>query len=113
MMTQFAFRGSAIGGPPDEKITQLKGDCGQVAAVNEEIRLLDAVQRGEFGRNVLNIRKVNLLVGSALPGHPDGLGLEAQSEAISRFAEAERLKIADTFAEVETLEPPTPGFGDL
>ena len=42
-----------------------------------------------------------------------GLGLEAQSEAISRFAEAERLKIADTFAEVETLEPSTPGFGDL
>ena len=42
-----------------------------------------------------------------------GLGLEAQSEAISRFAEAERRKIADTFAEVETLEPPTPGFGDL
>lgn len=40
-----------------------------------------------------------------------GLGLEAQSEAISRFAKAERLKIADTFAEVETLEPPTPGFG--
>ena len=41
-----------------------------------------------------------------------GLGLEAQSEAIRRFAEAE-LKIADTFAEVETLEPPNPGFGDL
>jgi hypothetical protein len=39
-----------------------------------------------------------------------GLGLEAQSEAISRFAKAERLKIADTFAEVETLEPPTPRF---
>ena len=34
-----------------------------------------------------------------------GLGLEAQSEATSRFAEAE-LKIADTFAEVETLEAP-------
>jgi hypothetical protein len=41
------------------------------------------------------------------------LGLEAQSEAISRFAKAEHLKIADTFTEIETLEPPTPGFGDL
>jgi hypothetical protein len=41
-----------------------------------------------------------------------GLGLEAQSEAISRFAKAEHLKIADTFTEIETLEPPTPGFGD-
>ena len=47
------------------------------------------------------------------PALVTGLGLEAQSEAISRFAKAERLKIADTFAEVETLEPPTPGFGDL
>jgi DNA invertase Pin-like site-specific DNA recombinase len=31
-----------------------------------------------------------------------GLGLEAQRQAISRFAEAERYQIADTFTEVET-----------
>jgi DNA invertase Pin-like site-specific DNA recombinase len=31
-----------------------------------------------------------------------GLGLEGQSEAIRRFAEAERYQIADTFTEVET-----------
>jgi DNA invertase Pin-like site-specific DNA recombinase len=31
-----------------------------------------------------------------------GLGLEAQREAISRFAAAERYQIADTFTEVET-----------
>jgi DNA invertase Pin-like site-specific DNA recombinase len=31
-----------------------------------------------------------------------GLGLEAQRAAISRFAEAERMEIADTFTEVET-----------
>ena len=31
-----------------------------------------------------------------------GLGLEAQREAIDRFAEAERCEIVDTFTEVET-----------
>ena len=31
-----------------------------------------------------------------------GLGLEAQRQAISRFAEAEHYQIADTFTEVET-----------
>jgi hypothetical protein len=37
---------------------------------------------------------------------------KAIGHSTERFAEAE-LKVADTFAEVETLEPPTPGFGDL
>src|SRR5262249_54032069 len=31
-----------------------------------------------------------------------GLGLEAQRDAITRFADAERYQIADTFTEVET-----------
>ena len=31
-----------------------------------------------------------------------GLGLEAQREAIDRFAEAERCEVVDTFTEVET-----------
>ena len=31
-----------------------------------------------------------------------GLGLEAQRDAIARFAEAERYEIAQTFTEVET-----------
>jgi DNA invertase Pin-like site-specific DNA recombinase len=41
--------------------------------------------------------------GSA-PGSrvPQGLGLEAQRDAIARFAEAERCDVAGTFTEVET-----------
>ena len=31
-----------------------------------------------------------------------GLGLEAQRDAITRFAEAERYQITETFSEVET-----------
>jgi DNA invertase Pin-like site-specific DNA recombinase len=40
--------------------------------------------------------------GSAPRSRAPGLGLEAQRDAIARFAEAERCDVANTFTEVET-----------
>jgi hypothetical protein len=44
-----------------------------------------------------------------------GLGLEAQSEAINRFADAERLKIADTYfvRPRPSVQPSNRSFGSV